>query len=89
MIDIKTPDTEDMYLDKFQDVADKLCDIFEHSLDDEREQVLIRTSFLKDIDWLLSVGHRAYLKNIDSSKDLYDISMNLMDLSKEMRKRKV
>lgn len=51
----------DMYLDKFQEIAHELCNIIEHSLDDEREQVLIRTSFLKDIDWLLSVGHRAYM----------------------------
>ena len=87
MIDIKPPDTGDMYLEKFQDVADELCNIIEHSLDDEREQVLIRTSFLKDIDWLLSVGHRAYMDKPD--KNLHEISKTLKDILREMRKRKV
>ena len=87
MIDIKPPDTGDMYLDKFQEVADILCNIIEHSLDDEREQVLISTSFLKDIDWLLSVGHRAYMDK--PNNDVHEISKTLKDILKEMRKRKV
>ena len=87
MIDIKLTDTGDMYLDKFQDVADELCNIIEHSFDDEREQVLIRTSFLKDIDWLLSVGHRAYMNK--QNNDVHEISITLKDILKEMRKRKV
>ena len=86
MIDIKPSYTEDMYIDKFQDVADELCDIIEHSLDDEREQVLIRTSFLKDIDWLLSVGHRAYMNN--PNDDIHEISKTLKEILREMRKRK-
>lgn len=86
MIDIKPPDTGDMYLDKFQDVADELCNIIEHSLDDEREQVLIRTSLLRNIDWLLSVGHRAYMHK--PNNDLNEISKTLKEILREMRKRK-
>lgn len=87
MIDIIPPETGDMYLDKFQNVADELCNIIEHSLDDEREQVLIRTSFLKDVDWLLSVGHRAYMNK--PNDDIHEISKTLKEILREMRKRKV
>ena len=78
----------DMYLDKFQEVAHELGNILEHSLDDEREQVLIRTSFLKDVDWLLSVGHRAYMRVDKPNNDLHEISKTLMEILREMRKRK-
>lgn len=85
-VDNIPPDTGDMYLEKFQNVADELCNIIEHSLDDEREQVLIRTSFLKDIDWLLSVGHRAYMDK--PNNDVHEISKTLKEILREMRKRK-
>lgn len=87
MIDIKPPDTGDIYLDKFQDVADRLRNLIEVRFDSDA--VTVSMDFLKEIDWLLCQGHHAYMKNFDSSKDLYDISMTLMDISKEMRKRKV
>lgn len=87
MIDIKPPSTGDAYLDKFQDVAHELHNIIEHSLDDEKERVLVLTNFLKDIDWLLCVGHKAYMNN--SSDDLHEISNTLKDILREMRKRKV
>lgn len=84
MIDIKPPSTGDAYLDKFQDVAHELHNLIEYS---EKARVLVLIDFLKDIDWLLCVGHKAYMNN--SSDDLHEISKTLKDILREMRKRKV
>lgn len=86
MIDIKLPDTGDMYFDKFQDVADRLRNLIEMRFDSDA--VTVSMDFLKEIDWLLCQGHHAYMKNFDNSKDLHDISITLKDILKEMRKRK-
>jgi hypothetical protein len=74
----------DMYLDKFQDVADRLRTLIEMRFDSEA--VTVSMDFLKEIDWLLSVGHRAYMNKPD--KNLHEISKTLKDILKEMRKRK-
>lgn len=42
MIELKAPETGDMYLDKYQEVAHELRNIIEHSLDDEKEQVFVK-----------------------------------------------
>ena len=86
-VDNIPPDTGDMYLEKHRDVLDELANIIDHSLGDENERVLISTSFLKDIVWLLSVGHKAYLNN--PNDDLHAISKTLKEILREMRKRKV
>lgn len=49
--------------------------------------MLVLTSFLKEIDWLLSVGHRAYMNK--PSEDVHEISKTLKEILREMRKRKV
>lgn len=87
MIELKVDETGDAYLEKHRDVIDRLSDIIDHSLGAENEQVLIETSFLKDVVWLLIVGYKAYLNN--SNDDLHEISKTLKEMLREMRKRKV
>lgn len=87
MIELKVDETSDAYLEKHRDVLDELANIIDHSLGDENERVLIRTSFLKDIDWLLSVGHRAYMNK--PNDDIHEISKTLKEILREMRKRKI
>lgn len=87
MIEIKPPETGDAYLEKHRDVLDVLANILDHSLGDENERVLINTSFLKDVVWLLSVGHRAYMNK--PNDDIHEISKTLKEILREMRKRKV
>ena len=87
MIELKVDETGDAYLEKHRDVLDELSNIIDHSLGDENERVLIKTSFLKDVVWLLSVGHNAYLNN--SNDDLHEISKTLKEMLREMKKRKV
>ena len=86
MIELKVDETSDAYLEKHRDVLDELANIIDHSLGDENERVLIDTSFLKDVVWLLSVGHKAYLNN--PNDDLHEISKTLKEILREMRKRK-
>lgn len=73
----------DMYLDKFQDVADRLRTLIEMRFDSEA--VTVSMDFLKEIDWLLSVGHRAYMNKPD--KNLHEISKTLKEILREMKKR--
>lgn len=85
MIDIKPPDTGDMYFEKFQDVADRLRNLIEMRFDSDA--VTVSMDFLKDIDWLLSVGHRTYMNK--PNDDIHEISKTLKEILREMRKRKV
>ena len=87
MIELKVDETDDAYLEKHRDVLDELANIIDHSLGDENERVLIKTSFLKDVVWLLSVGHRAYMDK--PNDDLHTISNTLKEILREMKKRKV
>lgn len=86
MIDIKPPRTGDAYLDNLLKITDSIDNYLQECIDDNKAQVLVTDNFLKRVEWVLEVGHKAYMNN--SSDDLYEISKTLKEILREMRKKK-